>query len=163
MSRPPEAAPTFIEAPDLEALVAQAQAHPRRRINWNFHPDPEHPCHRLAIAMEPTSYIPPHCHSHDTKGETLLALKGRLGLLIFGADGRVTHRRVLSPGGPCSGATLPPGTLHSLVALESGSVFFESKAGPYAAPTGPECPAWAPREGSPEAETYLAGMHREFA
>lgn len=163
MSRPPESSPSFIEGPDLDALVARAQAHPRRRLNWNFHPDPGHPCHRLAIALEPDSYIPPHAHAAPEKGETLLALRGRIGLLIFDEAGEFTDRRVLSPGGPCCGATLPPGTLHSLVALESGSVFFEAKAGPYAAPEGPECPAWAPREGSPEAKAFLLRMQRAFA
>lgn len=163
MSRPPESSPSFIEGPDLDALTARARAHPRRRLNWNFHPAPEHPCHRLAIALEPDSYIPPHCHLASDKGETLLVLRGRIGLLIFTPSGELSDQRILSPGGPCSGATLPPGTLHSLVALEPGSVFFEAKAGPYAAPEGAECPSWAPREGSPEAAAFLARMHRAFA
>lgn len=160
MSRPPE--PIYVDGQGLDDLVQRAQAAPRQRLNWNFHPGPEHPCHRLAIALEPGSYIPPHCHLDTEKDETLLVLRGRIGLVIFTAEGAVHSTRVLSAGGDCLGVTLAPGTVHSLVALETGSVFFEAKAGPYAAPMGAECPPWAPREGSPEAGILLEKMHAFF-
>lgn len=160
MSRPPE--PLYLDAPGLDDLTQRAQAAPRQRLNWNFHPGPEHPCHRLAIALEPGSYIPPHCHLEAQKDETLLVLRGRIGLVIFTAEGDVESTCILSSDGDCLGVTLAPGTVHSLVALESGSVFFEAKAGPYAAPTGEECPPWAPREGSLEAGILLEKMRSFF-
>ena len=53
---------------------------------------------------------------------------------------------------------LPPGTWHSLVALEPGTVWFEVKAGPYAPPPPADVAAWAPAPGSPEAPRYLEHM-----
>jgi cupin fold WbuC family metalloprotein len=62
---------------------------------------------------------------------------------------------VLRAGGETLGATVPAGTFHTLVALESGSVILEAKAGPYRPLTDEERAPWAPREGDPEAAAYL--------
>lgn len=152
----------FIDAAMLDALSAQARALPRLRVNRNFHPDGEAACHRLAIALEPGSYIPPHCHLDPAKDETLLLLRGRIGALLLDAEGRVTAARVLDAATGCLGLTIPHGTFHTLVALEPGSVFFEAKAGPYAAPAEAERPGWAPLEQSPEAPAYLEWLRTQL-
>ncbi len=154
-------AATFIDAALLDELSSEARATLRQRINRNFHTHGGDPCHRLLIALEPGSYIPPHCHGESTKDETLLVLRGRIGALLFDGEGHVLEARILSPGG-CLGLTIPHGTFHTLVALEGGSVFFEAKAGPYAAPAAEERPSWAPLEGAAEAVAYLEGMRAHF-
>ena len=146
---------TLLDEALLDELTRKAQGAPRLRVHRNFHPDEGYPSHRLAVAMEPGSYIPPHCHLDPAKDETLLILRGRLGVLLFDGEGRITRTQILDPRAGCFGLTLPHGTLHSLISLLPGSAFFESKAGPYAAPEGDECPPWAPREGAPEALAYL--------
>ena len=152
---------TFIDSALLDDLTQKARALPRLRGHQNFHPSEDYACHRLAIAIEPGSYIPPHCHAASTKDETLLILRGRIGALIFAPSGHLLDARVLNPATGCFGLTIPHGTFHTLVALES-SVFFEAKAGPYAAPVDDERPSWAPLEQTPEASTYLEQLRAHF-
>jgi len=158
----PSSGVTFIDTEMLDALSGEARTNPRQRINRNFHPGGDYPCHRLLIAIEPDSYIPPHCHADPAKDETLLVLRGRIGALIFDPSGRVLEARVLDPATGCLGLTIPYGTFHTLVSLESGSIFLEAKAGPYAAPLGEERPSWAPLEQAPEAKTCLEGLRAHF-
>jgi len=152
-----------IDTAMLEALVSRARARPRLRCNLNFHATDEHPGHRLLNAIEPPSYIPPHCHLDPTKDETLIALRGRVGLLVFGADGQVVAREVLQPCGPVQGVDIPAGVIHSLVALEPGCVVFEAKAGPFLPLAPGERASFAPPEGDPAAAGYLAWMRARFA
>jgi len=49
-----------------------------------------------------------------------------------------------------------------VVSLESGTIFFESKAGPYLALTEEEKGEWAPAEGVPEAVYYLESLTKLF-
>ena len=152
---------TFIDSALLNDLAQKARTLPRLRAHHNFHPNEDYPCHRLIITIEPDSYIPPHCHEASTKDETLLILRGRIGALIFDPSGQVLEARVLDPAKESFGLTIPHGTFHTLVALES-AVFFEAKAGPYAAPVHEERPSWAPLEHSPEASAYLEQLRAHF-
>lgn len=146
----------------LKQLIAETQASPRRRKNLNFHDSDQAVSHRLLIAIEPDSYIPPHCHADPNKDETITVVKGRLGLICFDQAGNVTDSVELCAAGDTIGITIPHGMWHSLVALESGSVFFETKAGPYAPPADNERVSWAPAENTPQAVDYLAGMAALF-
>lgn len=147
----------------LESLSAEARGRARLRCNLNFHASDAHPGHRLLNAIEPRSYIPPHCHLDPTKDETLLALRGRIGVLVFDATGTVVAREVLQPEGPVQGVDIPCGVIHSLVALEPGSVVFEAKAGPFLPRAPGELPGFAPPEGDPAAPAYLEWMRAQFA
>lgn len=151
-----------IDAAMLESLSAEARARPRLRCNLNFHATEDHPGHRLLNAIEPQSYIPPHCHLDPTKDETLLALRGRIGLLVFDDRGEVMAREVLRPEGPVQGVDIPAGVIHSLVALEAGSVVFEAKAGPFLPRAPGELAAFAPTEADPAAAAYLDWMRAQF-
>jgi len=147
----------------FDALSAQARASVRRRRNLNFHPVNDYPSNRLLNAIEPDSYVPPHRHLDPTKDETLIALRGRIGLLVFDDRGEVIAREVLQPGGPVQGVDIPSGVIHSLVALEPASVVFEAKAGPFLPRTPGELAAFAPAEGDPTACAYLEWMRAQFA
>jgi cupin fold WbuC family metalloprotein len=146
----------------LQEIVAEAAASPRRRKNRNLHPANESPAHRLLNAVQPDSYVQPHCHLDPAKDETIIALRGRFGVVLFEADGRVRSTAVLEPGGATLGIDIPHGTFHSLVALVPDSVFFEAKAGPYVAASAAERAAWAPAEGTVQAGAYLQEMRRLF-
>eukprot|EP01132_Coremiostelium_polycephalum_P020881 gene20881-24811_t len=110
----------------------------------------EEPCHRMAVGMQPSTYVPPHRHLSADKAETLLVLKGSLGLLIFSETGEVLAKRVMQAGGECQGVDLPPGVFHGLVVLEPDTLMFECKAGPYRPVGEGELASWAPREGDAE-------------
>jgi cupin fold WbuC family metalloprotein len=153
----------WIDGEMFDALSGEARASARRRKNLNFHPADDFPSNRLLNAIEPDSYIPPHCHLEASKDETLFVLKGTIGVLLFDNEGKVIDRRVLRAGGDCVGIDIVHGTIHSLVALEPGTVAFEAKAGPFVPRSAGELPAFAPAEGAPEAPAYLAWMRSQFA
>ncbi|MHB0984728.1 MAG: WbuC family cupin fold metalloprotein [Sulfuricella sp.] len=150
--------PQIINRTLFARISAEAQASPRRRKNYNFHGSDTDASHRLLNAMEPDSYIQPHRHLDANKDESIIVLSGRFGIVFFDQAGNVTEVVTLSSGGEAVGVNIPHGEFHSLVALESGSLFFEAKAGPYQALTLEEKASWAPAEGESGAVAYLAKM-----
>lgn len=146
----------------LTDLSKEAASSPRLRKNLNFHASNDAQCHRLLNALEPGTYVQPHCHLDPQKEETLVVLKGRFGVLIFDESGNVTQSLVLSPNTEHFGITIPVGVFHSMVALEAGSVFFEAKAGPYVPIAAAEKASWAPAEGDAACATYLQNMLQHF-
>lgn len=157
----PVSEPRFLDRVLFSQLSAQATASPRQRQHHNFHRMDE-PCHRLAVGLQPGTYIAPHRHLAADKAEALLALKGRLGLLIFSDSGEVVAQRVLAAASDCVGVDLPPGVFHALVVLDADSVLFECKAGPYRPVGEGELAPWAPVEGHPAAADYLEWMRAHF-
>ena len=149
---------TLIDAALLAGASAAAQASPRRRRNHNFHHQDGDACHRLLNAIEPGSYVRPHRHLDPAKDETIIALRGRLGVVLFDDSGKVTQAAVLAPGGACVGIDIPHGRYHTLFALEPGTVMFEAKAGPFLPLGTPEFAPWAPAEGAPQAAAYLDAL-----
>ncbi|CAG1005646.1 hypothetical protein BURK2_03410 [Burkholderiales bacterium] len=147
----------------LDATSQAARKAPRRRMNHNFHERPAHPCNRLLNAIEPESYVRPHRHSGADKDETMIVLRGRLGLIVFDDHGEIIAARELLPGGEAFGATLAAGEWHTVVALEAGTVFFEAKAGPYLPLTPQEFASWAPEEGASEVAGLLQTWQTHFA
>ena len=147
----------------MDEVSAAAQSSPRQRKNFNFHQRDDEICHRLINAIEPDTYIPPHCHRDATKGESIVVLRGRVGALIFSDAGVPNQRIVMQPESEILGVDIPPGVIHSLVALEKNSVFFESKAGPYVALAESERANWAPPEGENAVREYLTWMKSQFA
>lgn len=146
----------------MAALSKEARSAPRRRKNFNLHTDDSALCHRLLNAVEPESYIPPHRHLSLHKAETIIVLAGRIGVLCFDETGLVTMSRILAPNSGTLGVDIPAGVIHSVVALEPGSVFFESKAGPYFPLMPEEKVSWAPIEDTVEAHDYLNKMRSCF-
>jgi cupin fold WbuC family metalloprotein len=153
----------LISKQTLTALSNEAKSSPRLRKNLNFHQSNDAQCHRLLNALEPGTYVQPHCHLSTEKEETLLVVSGRIGVLIFNEAGDVLETYVLSPVENNFGVTIPVGVFHSMVALESNSVFFEAKAGPYTAITQAEKATWAPSEGDDDVERYLGKMLSMFS
>jgi cupin fold WbuC family metalloprotein len=146
----------------LDQLTSEAKESPRRRKNLNFHPGDAFCCHRLLNAMEPDSYIPPHCHLDPLKDESMVMVRGRMGVLVFDSAGNVVRQTIIAVAGDAVAVDIPHGLFHTVVALESGTVFFESKAGPYRPLTDEEKGGWAPAEGTGEALPYLAQLKRLF-
>ena len=153
--------PSFLDQALFAQLAEKAAANPRGRQHHNFH-QMEEPCHRMAVGLQPSTYIPPHRHLSDDKAETLLVLKGRLGVLIFDEAGQVVAKRVLEMGADTLGVDLPARVYHGLVVLEADSILFECKAGPYKPVGEGEQASWAPREGEPGVAEYQAWMRAQF-
>lgn len=138
-----------VTAAELATIRAAASQSPRRRQNSNLHPALDDPVQRLLNAFEPGSYVRPHRHTEPGKWELFIRLAGSAAVLTFDGQGTVQERIELGPALPI--AEIPPGTWHTLAALESGTVLFEVKPGPYT-PLRPEGFApWAPADGTAEA------------
>lgn len=145
----------------LDAVSAAAQQSPRLRMNHNLHPSDSSACHRFFNAIEPGSYIRPHCHQDPEKDETLVMIRGSLGIVRFDASGTVTASVRLAAGDKVA-VDIPSGVYHSAVSLESGTIFLEVKAGPYLPLSAEENAPFAPEEGSPEVAAYLEQLRGLF-
>ncbi len=143
----------------LDETSERAKQSPRLRMNYNFHEQLDDPVNRLLNAMEPDTYIRPHRHLNPDKDEIFLLLRGKAILFIFDNDGNITEKLLLDPLAGSYGAEIKPGIWPSLLVLESGTVIYEVKPGPFA-PLHPENMApWSPEpddeKGIDEYLTYL--------
>jgi cupin fold WbuC family metalloprotein len=111
-------------------------------------------------AIEPSSYIRPHRHLDPEKDEAFILLSGRLGIIQFSEAGEVTETVVLSRENGVLVADIPHGIFHTAVSLESGTVFFEAKAGPYLPLTDAEIAAWSPHDADSSAPRYLEQLRK---
>lgn len=143
-------------------ISAEARQSPRLRMNYNLHPSDESRCHRLLNAIEPGSYVRPHRHLDPEKDEAFVLLSGRLGVVIFAGDGTVAETALLSPACGNLAADIPHGAYHTVLALESGTLFYETKAGPYRRLQEDEIAAWAPEESDPQVQDYLLPLRSLF-
>ncbi|MDR3410600.1 MAG: WbuC family cupin fold metalloprotein [Formivibrio sp.] len=140
-----------ISKQDLQTLSQTAQHSPRLRANLNLHLHLDDPIQRLAIAMEPGTYVRPHRHPHTW--ELLYPLSGRFLVLYFDDEGSVVERTIL--GEDCTVLENPAGTWHAVLSLDAGGVIFEVKHGPYTPITAQDYSAWSPAEGEVGADTLL--------
>ena len=113
----------------LNMVSAQAKASPRLRMNYNFHQSLEHKCHRMLNAVEPGTQVP--IHRHPTKDESFVILRGKVRLTTHNDDGSIIEDVVLSQKSGNYGVDIPKNVWHKLESLESGSVIFECKEGPF--------------------------------
>ena len=119
----------IIDSQLLDSLSAQAKASPRLRMNFNFHKSLDEKCHRFLNALEPGTVMA--VHHHPTKDETFVVLRGKVAVRIYNDDGTLRERVVLGPGEGRFGLNVPKGVWHTLDCLETGTVLFESKEGPF--------------------------------
>lgn len=132
----------------LDAVTSQAKESPRLRMNYNFHTSMDAPVHRMLNALEPGTYLPPH--RHTGKEETYLVLRGSLIAFFYDDAGNVTEKVCVNPLEGKYGIEIPSDTWHSIVVLESGTVIFEIKKGPYQPLLPEEIPSWAPQTSDEE-------------
>jgi cupin fold WbuC family metalloprotein len=142
----------------FESISASAKTNPRLRQHHNFHESLDEPCNRLLIAMEPGSYLQPHRHLSYPKPELFVALRGTLVVLTFSDAGNIENTYMLSPKRETMGVEVAPGTWHSAVSLEEGSVFLEVKPGPYKSLPDEDKAPWAPAEGAPGSVDYYTKL-----
>jgi cupin fold WbuC family metalloprotein len=143
-----------VDSARIARASAAAKASPRLRMNDNLHAMDD-AVHRLLNATEPGTYVQPHRHAAPPKTETLCVLAGRGAILTFGDDGEVIERVILGAGSGVLAVEIPPATWHTLIALESGTVWFEVKEGPYAPLPSQDIAPWSPAPGTQAAQEYL--------
>ncbi|MGP1462160.1 WbuC family cupin fold metalloprotein [Tannerella sp.] len=128
----------------LDETTERAKQSPRLRMNYNFHETLDDPVNRLLNAMEPDTYLRPHRHLNPDKTEVFILLRGKVALFLFDDCGNVTKTFILDPRKGCYGGEIPAGIWHGLVVLESGTVIYEIKQGPFAPLTPDNLAPWSP-------------------
>ena len=139
----------------LDQMSGEAKASPRLRTHHNLHDSLDELTHRLAIAIEPGSYIRPHRHKHGNKFELFLLLRGSGDVLVFDDSGNISARHKLGGSENVKVVELAPEEWHCFISRESGTVALEVKPGPYFKPPEEDFAAWAPKEGDPETTSFL--------
>ena len=119
----------IIDGKILDKLTAQAKASPRLRMNMDLRNGPEDLSQRILNAMEPGTVMP--IHRHHASSETVVILRGEIRWIFYDDNGVETERVVLDADGWPRMLNVEKDRWHSLECLESGSVLYESKDGPY--------------------------------
>ncbi len=73
-------------------------------------------------------------HRHPTKDESFVVLRGKVKVTTYNDDGTVIESMVLCQEEGRYGVDIKKGVWHNLESLESGSVFYECKEGPFVPP-----------------------------
>ncbi len=121
----------------LDELTQRAKESPRLRMNLDLRNSPEDGSQRMLNALEPGTVLP--IHRHRTTSEVVVMLRGSAVQYLYDEQGRETDAVLLAAGaldgegvpGAVPGMTIAKGQWHKLVSLESGTVIFEAKDGPY--------------------------------
>lgn len=113
----------------LDTVSAVAKSSKRLRMNHNFHETLEAPCQRMLNALEPGTFVPIHRHIHTA--ETYILLRGKLKIFFYNEEKVIIEEEILDQSHGCHGVHIPAGVWHSMEVLESGTIIFETKDGPY--------------------------------
>jgi len=128
----------------LDNVVSEARISPRLRMNYNFHDTLDDPVNRMINALEPGAYLRPHRHLSPSKDEIFLLLQGKIAVLFFNDSGQVEETIILDPSHGQYGVDIPAGTWHTILVLETGSVIYEVKEGPFCPLAAEDFASWAP-------------------
>ena len=113
----------------LDSVSKQAKESPRLRMNYNLHEKLTDSTHRFFNAMEPGTVVP--IHRHQNCAETFILVRGSMRVVLYDDDRNVIEDTILSAGGDNYGIHIPKGAWHWVEILESGTITFEVKEGPY--------------------------------
>ena len=113
----------------LDTITVQAQESPRLRMNYNLHDSLEAKAQRLFNALEPGTVLPIHRHRHTA--ETYILVRGKIKVEYYNQNKELTETEILDPAEGKYGLHVPAGQWHTVIPLESGTMVFEVKDGPY--------------------------------
>ena len=119
----------------LDLVTEQAKESERLRMNYNLHDNLDAKAQRLLNALEPGTILPIHRHTHTA--ETYIVLRGSIKVLFYDDNKNLVNQYLVNPEEGVYGVHIPSGQWHTLEVMETGTVIFEVKDGPYA-PLGEE-------------------------
>lgn len=118
----------------LDKVAGEAEASPRRRMNFNLHECLDAKAQRLINVLLPGTALPIHRHRHTA--ETYVLLRGRMFVVFYDDMGAQIERYLLDPKAGNYGVQIPKGQWHGIEVIEPSAIF-EVKDGPYT-PLAPE-------------------------
>ena len=173
MSEKSEALPQALYAPDADVvpltlsmvgeLLKLSKESERKRMIQRIHKRDDVAVHKMFNALQPGTYIPPHRHLDPAKTETVLVVAGSMLFVRFTEDGDIEDQILVQPGTETFGVDVAPHVYHTFIALKPDTLIFEVKDGPYVKASDKDFPAWAPKEGAPEADAYLLNLLKTLA
>jgi len=119
----------IIDSTLLDVVTAQSVRSPRLRMNYNFHESLDAKAQRLLNGLEPGTVLPIHRHLHTA--ETYIVLRGNLRVQFYNEKRKLIYSEILNYNEGKYSVDIPAGQYHTLDVLESGTVIFEVKEGPY--------------------------------
>lgn len=117
----------IIDKKVLDELSEKAKANPRLRCNLDLRNSADDQSQRMLNALEPGTVMP--IHRHKGSSETCVCVRGHFEEYFYDENGNLTDTIDMVPGGTV--LNIEAGQWHSLKCLESGTVLFETKDGPY--------------------------------
>lgn len=147
----------------INEVVQSAQNSTRHRSLYSLHERNEDKVHRLIRVLEPDSYVQPHKHESPNRMESFIVLRGKIAMVIFADDGRVSEHVVLEAGKSPWGVEVPGAVWHTTIALEPDATLFEVLQGPWEPKTHKKLPEWAPTETDQIAgQAFIARIREEL-
>lgn len=119
----------IIDTRFLDQITKLASENTRLRMNYNFHESLDSNAQRLLNALEPGTEVPIHRHPHTS--ETYILVRGNINVFFYDEEKNIIESFHLNPQTGNYGVHIPKGVWHSLQVVESTSVIFEVKDGPY--------------------------------
>lgn len=119
----------IIDTELLDLVTKEAKESSRLRMNHNFHESLDAKAQRLLNALEPGTQLP--VHRHLNTAETYFVVRGRLNVIFYNENCEPVESCELNPQHGKFGVDIPAGQWHTIEVLESGTVIFEVKDGPY--------------------------------
>ncbi len=113
----------------LDQITQQAKSSERLRMNHNLHQSLHSKAQRLFNALEPGTILP--IHRHKETDETYILVRGKLSVLLYDENKNLIEKFELDKETGNFGAHIPKLQWHTVEVLESGTVIFEVKDGPY--------------------------------
>ena len=113
----------------MDELTEQAKRNPRLRQSMDLRNSPEDMSQRMLNALEPGTIMP--IHRHKGSSETVVILRGKIKWVFYDDLGRETEHVTLDANGEQRMLNVEKDRWHSLACMESGSILYESKDGPY--------------------------------
>ncbi len=116
---------------DMETLQMQALKNPRKRMRLCSHQNVEDRLHEMLIIHTNETYVRPHKHIH--KSESFHVIKGRVDVLIFDDEGRITNLIEMGDYDSrfCFYYRIATPLFHSLIIHSDVLIFHEATNGPF--------------------------------
>lgn len=113
----------------MDDISSQAKDSPSFKMNLDLRNGENDTSQRMLNAIEPGTVMP--IHRHRASSETVVVNRGKIRWIFYDENGNETERVLLDANGENRMLVVEKDRWHSLECLESGSVLFESKDGPY--------------------------------
>ena len=98
-------------------------------MNYNLHDSLDSKAQRLFNGLEPGTELP--IHRHTDTSESYILIRGALRVTLLDDKKSVIECTELNLNKGVFGFQIPANTWHKVEVLESGTVIFEVKDGPY--------------------------------